>query len=120
LRRKTKRKHSALFRQADLLAKSLYPRIAANESKFGKCEGPADTHRTERRHALKSVQGSVPIGETGENQSLIEWVWSDSGSDFLSVLATARSRVGVAEIAAISAIASFDENLDSFLDSPLP
>ena len=91
-----------LFWQADLLAEGSYPRITSNEGKLRKCEGPPDTHRTKHCHAFKSIQGTVPIGETGEDQGLIEWVWRDIGGDFLSVLATARSRVGVAEIAAIA------------------
>jgi len=61
-----------LVGQADLLAKGFHARIVSNKSKFLKCEGTANTHRTKNGHALQGIQGAVSIAEAGEDQRLVK------------------------------------------------
>ena len=54
-----------LVRQADLLAQSPHPRIAANQSKFGIIEDlPVYPHRAKRGSAIQSFQSAVLVAQT--------------------------------------------------------
>src|SRR5688572_1661774 len=58
----------ALFRQADLLAKSFQPRIAAKQSQFREAEYRARPNRPYCGHASESLQGAFLIAQTREDQ----------------------------------------------------
>ena len=59
-----------LFRQADLLAKSLHSRIATKQGELRGVEGPAYAHGTELSHAVQSLQGAILVTQTGKDYRL--------------------------------------------------
>src|SRR4051812_12773095 len=74
-----------LPRQADLLAKISYPRIAAKHRKFGIIERSANPERPQARRAIQRFQSARLVSKTGENYGLLEWLWCKIDCKFLRV-----------------------------------
>jgi hypothetical protein len=108
----------ALFRQANLLAKSLQPQIAAKQGKFRICESPSYPDRPQHGHAIQSFERAVLVAQTGKDQSLLERAIIGR-CQFLGFLAVASPTQGVAEIGPIETHGACAKELDGLIDSPL-
>jgi hypothetical protein len=56
----------SLFRQADLLAKSLHSWITTQQGELRGIEGPADARGSERNQAVQGLQGAILVAQTGK------------------------------------------------------
>src|SRR4030095_2762836 len=88
----------ALFRQADLLAKSFQPRIAAKQGVFWERQPPPHPNRPNRSGAIQSFESAILVAQTGEDDGLVEWVLV-AGCQLFRILPAAGPRIGVAKIA---------------------
>src|SRR5580692_7681222 len=91
----------ASFRQADLLAKSFDPRIAAKHREFRERERSAYSKGPSAGGAIQGFKNAILVAQACENQRLVEGIYRRSGShQFFRVLPAARAPVGITKFAA--------------------
>src|ERR1700674_2105225 len=86
-----------LFRQADLLPKSLQPRIATNHGHLGIIEALPYPQGAQDSHAIKSFQGAILVTQGGQDQNLCVWSFRIGDRQSLRPVTAAGPRIGVAE-----------------------
>src|SRR5262245_59317383 len=94
-------RRDVLFRQADFLPKSLHSRIAANQSKFGECQRPADSERSSHGSTIQSFQRAVLVAQAGEDHGVVELVRRKTGREFLRLFQAAGARISITKSAPI-------------------
>jgi hypothetical protein len=110
---------SKLFRQADPLAKSFHPEIAAKKGKLGVIERPAYSKRPQGGRAIQSFERTVLVAKAGENHGLLERSLHKSGGNFLRIIGSTGPRIRVSEIGPNDRKDAGGKNLDCLNGSSL-